>query len=111
MQIEGPLRFSVAQDEQGGGYELFLDFTEEFQALPLIQQDRAFRDYLVDLGHQVQSEDLDPRNRQGMLMAQQIAEQLLPHVASGDLVLSEAINIHVRPDSPEVSLIDLLKNQ
>jgi hypothetical protein len=109
MQIEGPLRFSVAQDEQGNGYELFLDFQEDFRALSLPQQDQAFRDYLVDLGNQLAEMAMDARNRQGMLIAQQIAEQLQPHISSGDLALSETINIHIRAGSPEVSLIDLLR--
>jgi hypothetical protein len=77
MQIEGPLRFSVAQDEQGGGYELFLDFQDGFKALPLEKQGDSFRDYLVQLDRELQDGTMDERNRQGMLIVQQIAEHLL----------------------------------
>lgn len=110
MQIQGPLRFSVAQGDMGSGYELFLDFTEAFRGAPLLEQGVQFRAYLASLGATLDDAALDERNRQGLLMAQQIAEHLLPHVESGQLALDETINIHVRPDSPQVSLIDLLRH-
>jgi hypothetical protein len=109
MLIEGPLKFSVAQDETSPGYELFLSFTEEFQGGTLGEQGAAFRDYVASLAGQIGNSALDEQNQQGMMMVHQIAEQLLPHVVNGDLALDETINIHIRPDTPEVSLIDLLK--
>jgi hypothetical protein len=110
MQIQGPLRFSVAQDDPASGYELFLDFTEAFRTASLLEQGAQFRDYLRSISATLDQAGLDERNRQGLLMAQQIVEQLLPHVESGELALDETINIHVRPDSPQVSLIDLLRH-
>lgn len=110
MQIDGPLKFSVATTgDTAAGYELFLDFTDTFQKMDLEAQAAEFRNYLNYLGELVVSSDLDEHNRQGMLMAQQIAEQLLPHVENGDLALNETINIHVRSDSPQASLIDLVR--
>ncbi|MBU0499226.1 MAG: transcriptional regulator [Gammaproteobacteria bacterium] len=110
MQIQGPLKFSVAAAEGAdAGYELFLDFTEGFRHMTLEMQGAEFRNYLNYLGELLVSADLDERNRQGMLMVQQIAEQLLPHVENGELALNETINIHIRADSPQVSLVDLLR--
>ena len=98
MQIQGPLKFSVAAaGDASAGYELFLDFSEAFRQMDLAGQVAEFRNYL------------DEHNRQGMLVAQQIAEQLLPHVEKGELELDETINIHVRPGSPQVSLVDLVR--
>jgi hypothetical protein len=111
MDIEGPLNFSVAAGEGASGYELFLDFKQDFQSLPLMAQGDGFRSYLDSLSVLLADSSLEERTRQGMLIVQQIAEQLLPHVESGDLALNETINIHIRADSPEVSLVDLLKDQ
>ena len=109
MLIEGPLKFSVAQDEASPGYELFLDFTEEFCGKSLPEQGKEFRDYLASLSGLLNSNsEMDERTLQGMLMVSQIAEQLLPHVESGELALNETINIHIRPDTPEVSIVNML---
>jgi hypothetical protein len=120
MLIQGPLRFSVAQNDQSSSYELFVDFQPDFRDLPLGPQGASFRNYLNELRLLITNAndhakgtppDLFQAERtlQGLLIVQQIAEQLLPHIESGDLDLEETINIHVRPDSPEVSLIDLLR--
>jgi hypothetical protein len=110
MLIQGPLRFSVASGDGDQGYELFLDFTPEFQARALGDRTAEFQAYLVSLGEKLAEDSLDARNQQGMLVAQQICEQLLPHVLSDELDLEETINIHLRPGSPEVSLVDLLNS-
>jgi hypothetical protein len=108
MLIQGPLRFSVAQEELASGYELFVDFQPDFCALPLEQQSTSFRDYLQEVA-QLIAQAADDRTLQGLFIVQQLAEQLLPYIESGDLELEETINIHVRPDSPEFFLVDLLK--
>lgn len=108
MLIQGPLRFSVVQEELASGYELFVDFQSDFCALPLEAQRTTFRDYLAEVANLIK-EAQDDRTLQGLFIVQQLAEQLLPYIESGDLDLEETINIHVRPDSPEFFLIDLLK--
>ena len=110
MQIQGPLKFSVAAaGDASAGYELFLDFSEAFRQMDLAGQVAEFRNYLNYMTELLITSDLDEHNRQGMLVAQQIAEQLLPHVENGELELDETINIHVRPGSPQVSLVDLVR--
>ena len=111
MLIEGPLKFSVAQDESSPGYELFLDFDEEFRGKTLPEQGQAFRDYLASLVEIINNSEMEERTQQGMLVVQQIAEQLFPHVENGELELEETINIHIRPGAPEVSIVDLLNQE
>lgn len=108
MLIQGPLRFSVVQEELASGYELFVDFQSDFCTLALDEQAQAFRTYLAEVAGLI-AKAQDDRTLQGLFIVQQLAEQLLPYVESGDLDLEETINIHVRPDSPEFFLIDLLK--
>jgi hypothetical protein len=111
MLIEGPIKFTVNQGDSNQGYELYLSFELSFQQQPLGQQADSFRHYLMTLNEALSGDvTLDERNRQGILMVQQIVEQLLPHVEVGELDLAETINIHIRPDSPQVSIIDLLNN-
>ena len=60
-----------------GNYELHIDFTEAFKAADLAAQDVQFRAYIAELGRT--EGDIDAHNAQGMLLVQQICEQLQPH--------------------------------
>lgn len=98
MLIEGPLKISVVDKADGLGRELHLDFTNDFRSLSLAKQSRAFQAYAVQLRETVSELQDDSANRQGMLTILQIVEQLLPHVASGDLVLEETIVVEIQPE-------------
>ncbi|MCP4239952.1 MAG: transcriptional regulator, partial [bacterium] len=50
-------------------------------------------------------------NRAGMLIIQQIVEQLLPHVEAGDLEIAESIIIQIQQNSQVVALTDLLQQR
>ncbi len=107
MDIEGPIRVAVVEPSPEGNYELHIRFTEEFQQQDPAQQGPAFRDYLGQLFKDVQQPDLDDRTRQGMLLIQQVCEQLLEPIESGDLPLSEPLVVEIQR-TPGIDLADLL---
>lgn len=110
MLIEGPIRITVAEAAAGQGWVLVLAFKPEFQALGLDEQARQFRDYLTRLNTDIAGiSDENDRNRAGMLIIQQIVEQLLPHVEAGELELEESIIIQIQQNSQVVALTDLLQ--
>lgn len=108
MLIEGPLKIGVLDQPDQPGRELHIDFTTEFQALEPQGQAQAFSNYLLELEQGISSlAEADP-NRAGMLIIQQIAEQLAPHIASGDLELEETILVEIGRDYSSDSLMNLL---
>ena len=110
MLIEGPLKIGVLDDPAQPGRELHIDFSTEFQALSQADQVAAFGRYLDELQQGIQSlPEADP-NRAGMLIVQQIAEQLLPHVGSGELELDETIIVEMGRDYSSDSLMSLLNS-
>lgn len=106
MDIKGPLKVGVVEPSPQGNYELHIDFTEAFKAADLASQGEQFRAYLAELGAALQAE-LDPHNAQGVLLIQQICEQLQPHIEAGDVALGETLVIEVQR-TPGVNLVDLL---
>ena len=110
MLIEGPMKISVADTADGQGRMLVIAFTPEFQALSVEQQGADFSAYLKKLVDGIASLAESDPNRQGMLIVQQIAEQLAPHIASGDLAVEETMTIQIGQDQQQqyVGLIDLL---
>ncbi len=109
MLIEGPLRISVAETTDGQGWVLVLAFKPEFQVLDVPTQGAQFQDYLQQLNDDIASLDEGDHNRAGMLIIQQIVEQLLPHVAAGELEIEESIIIQIQQNSQVVALTDLLQ--
>ena len=109
MLIEGPLRISVAENADGQGWVLVLAFKPEFQVLDVQAQGAQFRDYLQRLNDDIAGIVEDDHNRAGMLIIQQIVEQLLPHVAAGELEVEESIIIQIEQNSQVVALTDLLQ--
>lgn len=112
MLIEGPLKIAIAEPEDGQGKILVIGFQSEFQALDRSGQARRFRAYLEVLNENITApEGTDERNRAGMLIVQQIAEQLLPHIESGDLVLEETMTVQIRQDEQAFAVSDLLARE
>ena len=107
MEINGPLTIGVAEKLEGNGLELHIGFTEGFRKLGLDEQGAAFRAYLSDLGGRIDALSATDQNRAGMLLIQQVAEQLLPHVKAGELSLGDTIVVDIGGGIP-VSLADLL---
>ncbi|MEJ2403877.1 MAG: transcriptional regulator [Candidatus Thiodiazotropha sp.] len=110
MLIEGPLKIGVLDDPQQPGRELHLDFTSEFQALGSENQTETFSRYLQTLEQNIETLSEDDPNRAGMLIVQQIAEQLMPHLVDGELELSETIIVEMGRDFTSDSLMGLLNS-
>lgn len=107
MLIEGPLKISVAPPAGGQGRILVIGFTPEFQSLDLAEQGEEFGIYLQTLNEGINLLSPEDPNHQGMLIVQQICEQLHPHIASGDLVVEEPITIQIEQQQA-VAITDLL---
>lgn len=107
MEINGPLKIGVVETPGHAGWELHIDFRPEFRNLPPNDQGAAFRSYLTDLAAGLSGLGAEDRNRQGMLLVQQIAEQLLPHIESGELALNETIVVEIA-QAPVAALQDLI---
>ncbi|MBL3527513.1 MAG: transcriptional regulator [gamma proteobacterium endosymbiont of Lamellibrachia anaximandri] len=108
MLIDGPLKIGVLDQPEMPGRELHLTFTPEFQALDQQAQEAQFQAYLQTLQQQIHSLKDDDQNRAGMLIVQQIAEQLMPHLQGGDLELDETIVVEMGRDESSLSLMNLL---
>ena len=109
MLIEGPMNIAIAEPADGQGKILVVGFAPDFQALDASEQGGRFRGYLETLSGAIERiEDQADPNRAGMLIVQQIAEQLLPHIESGELALEETMTIQIRQDQQAVALNDLL---
>jgi hypothetical protein len=111
MDINGPMRIGVLQTDGATGWELHFDFRDEFQALDLPQQAVEFQRYLTTLAAEIASLPEDDRDRQGMLLVQQLSEQLLAYIASGELALNETIMVQVEQSAAVMSLSDLLESR
>lgn len=107
MDIKGPLKVGVVEPSPEGNYELHIDFADEFKTAELADQGAQFRGYLDELNQALGKGDLDERNAQGMLLIQQICEQLQPHIEAGEVALGETLVIEVQR-TPGVNLADLL---
>lgn len=107
MEIDGPIRVGVVEPSPEGNYELHISFADDFQGLELAQQGPVFRSYLAELYEVVQKPDLDERTRQGMLLIQQVCEQLAEPVARGEIPLSETLVVEIQR-TPGVNLTDFL---
>ena len=107
MEISGPIKVGVVEPSPQGNYELHISFTDTFKAADLAAQGEQFRSYLAELGRAVANGELDERNTQGVLLVQQICEQLRPHIEAGEVALGETLVIEVQR-TPGVNLVDLL---
>lgn len=108
MLIEGPLKIGVLDQPDMPGRELHIDFTQEFQTLDPAGRESQFSDYLMDLHQSIVSLPEGDPNRAGMLIVQQICEQLQPHIATGELELEETIIVELGRDYSSDSLLNLL---
>ena len=107
MDISGPLKIGVVEPSAQGNYELHIDFDEAFKAADLATQGEQFPAYLAELGAALARGDLDERNAQGILLVQQISEQLRPHIEAGEMAMGETLVVEVQR-TPGVNLADLL---
>lgn len=109
MLIEGPIDIAIDETFDGPGKVLTISFLPEFQGLEVTAQGEEFRSYLQQLKDSIDHQDTDEKNRAGMLIVQQIAEQLLPHIVSGELALEESMSVQIGQREQVLALTDLLK--
>ncbi len=107
MDIEGPVQIKIGEPADGQGRLLLLSFRPDFVAKPPPERAAAFAGYLQELTRGVADPNLDEANRQGMLIVQQVAEQLLPHLQADDLDLEQEMIIQIRPQEA-AAISDLL---
>ena len=110
MEISGPLTVGLVEKLDGLGRELHLGFREEFRRLPLAAQGEEFRAYVAELTSAIYTLDEEDPDLAGMLLIQQIAEQILPHVEAGELSLTDTIVVDLGSGGLQAggSLADLL---
>ena len=112
MLIEGPMKITIAEPEDGEGKILIIGFQPEFQRLDQSAQTQKFQIYLEELDRNIAAlAGRDERNRAGMLIVQQIAEQLMPHITSGELALEETMTVQIRKSEQAVAVTDLLARE
>jgi len=99
MEINGPFKIGVMQNDMGGN-ELHLNFTAEFRAMNSAQQADSFQNYINSLINEISRLDEKDTNRQGMLTILQVAEQLMPHIQANEIPLEETIVISLQQDNP-----------
>jgi hypothetical protein len=104
------LKIGVLDEPEQPGRELHISFTQEFQSLEPSSQASSFGDYLQLLGRNIETLPQSDPNRAGMLIVQQVAEQLLPHLQIGDLEISETIIVEMGRDYASDSLMGLLNS-
>lgn len=110
MLIEGPIMIGVLDDPGQPGRELHINFSAEFQALDLQGQAASFARYLGELQQGIDALAEGDRNRIGMLIVQQVSEQLLPHIVNGELELDDTIIVEMGRDHSSDSLMSLLNS-
>lgn len=107
MDIKGPIKIGVLNDPETTGWELHLNFTDEFKSADLAQQGQIFAAYLNDLVLEINARAEDDRNRAGMIIVHQIGEQLLPYIQAGDMALEETMIVEIGREQA-FSLTDLI---
>lgn len=108
MLINGPIKVGILDSPEQQGRELHITFTDDFRAGDMLQQASEFRRYIDELTNNISTLPADDANRAGMLIIQQIAEQLYQPIASGELELDETIIVEIGRDHSSNSLMSLL---
>ena len=99
MLIEGPLTIEILDNSSADSRELEIKFTPEFQVLDLNARIERFKQHIDQLQKSIHSTD-NPGEQQGMLAILQVCEQLLPHITTDEIPLTESITIEIGQTSP-----------
>ena len=105
MEIEGPLRISVQDDENSLKRELHLSFTPQFIQEKLFERTEAFQNYIDHLKHNLQKLEKDNVDRLGMETILQICENLLEYITNDEIDLNTTIVIEI---SPTINITSLM---
>lgn len=97
MISKGPVTFKTTDMADGEGKEITLGFTEQFRSKGLDEQKRLIESYMLEISEGLKQET-DEREKQGLVIIQNIMVQLYPHIVSGELDLDEELIIDVTPE-------------
>ena len=84
-----------------------MNFTDDFKSADLAQQGQIFAAYLAGLLQEINTRGEDDGDRAGMLIVQQIGEQLLPYIQAGEMALEETMTVEIGREQA-FSLTDLI---
>ena len=84
-----------------------MNFTDDFKSADLERQGQIFAAYLAELAQEINAREADDANRAGMLIVQQIGEQLLSHIQAGEIALEETMIVEIGREQA-FSLTDLI---
>jgi hypothetical protein len=107
VDIQGPIKIGVLNDPETTGWELQMNFSDDFKSADLERQGQIFAAYLADLVQEINARGEDDGDRAGMLIVQQIGEQLLPHIQAGEMALEETMMVEIGREQA-FSLSDLI---
>ncbi len=97
MISKGPVTLKTTDKADGEGKEITLGFTEQFRSKGLDEQKRLIDSYMLEIAEGLKQET-DEREKQGLVIIQNIMMQLYPHIVSGDVDLDNELVIDVMPE-------------
>lgn len=107
MLIEAPFNISVVEKSGSESKELHLTFTEQFSNSELSKRVRITKKYLSELNNSLQDLPSDSKDKQGMLIVEQLAGEIFTHIANDELELGETIVIEI---NKELGISNLIEN-
>ena len=99
MLIDCPLDIKVVDNSAEKSRELEIKFTDTFKSADLDERINQFKQHIGQLQKSIHS-STDPVEQQGMVAILQICEELLPHISSDEIPLTESIAIEIGQSSP-----------
>ena len=99
MKITGPLKIGILENDLGGR-EVHIDFSDDFRILNLTQQTDSFRIFIANLSKQINALDDNDPDKKGMLTIHQICEQIMPHIEANEIPLEETIVVSFHSENP-----------
>ena len=106
MLIEAPFKISVVEIADSESKELHLTFTDQFSNCELSERASIMKKYVSELNSSIQKLPAESQDRQGMLIIEQLSNELLPHIIKDELDLEETIVIEINKELGITSLIE-----
>ncbi len=107
MDIEGPLKIGVIDSPDTPGWELQVQFTDEFKQTSLEEQGKVFQAYVQELVEGINGLPEGDRNRDGMAIVYQLCSEMLPYIKEGQIALEETMMVEIA-QSQALSITDFL---
>ncbi|MCK5360296.1 MAG: hypothetical protein KAJ95_06690 [Gammaproteobacteria bacterium] len=97
MDIKGPIKYAMEKNPNGLVTAIHISFTGIFRLLNTEKKKQVLEGYLAELTRNIEAE-MNDQERQGMLLVQQLVEQLLPPILAGEIDLDETTVIEVEQE-------------